>query len=84
MPEEFQTFSVGDRQLNMKSKVVWSSVSGTIRTEGGESQLLYQSGVEFLDLGEADREYLAGLIASLGPGGGASPLGVTFFEGEPL
>ncbi|MFN3477067.1 MAG: PilZ domain-containing protein [Candidatus Methylomirabilales bacterium] len=81
----FLTFSVGDRTLNVMSRVVWSSVSGTIKVEGGESQLLYRSGVEFLDLGESDQKYLADLIASLGPGGGAASSGLEamFFEGEP-
>lgn len=82
----FLTFSVGDRTLSVKSRVVWSSVSSTIKTERGENQILYRSGVEFMNLGEVDQKYLADLITSLGPGGGTSPpgLGVTFFEGEPL
>lgn len=82
----FLTFSVGDRTLSVRSRVVWSSVSGTIKTEGGESQLLYRSGVEFMDLGESDQKYLADLIISLSSGGGTSPprLEVTCSEGEPL
>lgn len=65
------TIPTGAGQLSIRSRVVWSSVSGSIKTDQG-TQLLYQSGLEFLNLQEADREHLASFIASFGSGGGSS------------
>lgn len=62
------TLPIGGRQLSLKSRVVWSSVSGSLKSLEGETLLLYHSGIEFVDLSDADRDHIADTIASLGQG----------------
>jgi PilZ domain len=55
----------GDRQLNVKCRVVRTFVHSSQPQGGGESMLTYRAAVEFIDMSDEDRELVRVHIDSI-------------------
>lgn len=69
------------QELRLRARAVWSMVSRQVKQPEGTTELLYRTGLEFLDLTMEQQEQLAALLrASQGGGGSVPPVGKVFLS----
>jgi PilZ domain len=55
--------------LTLSTRVVWSGIFGAEQTAEGRGQVIYQSGLAFVDLTADQQSTLGSILAQLAPGG---------------